>query len=355
VIGALVLSFLVLPSSPAAAGNGTVHVGEGESIQAAIDAAAPGTTIQVRGDHAEQLWIYKDGITLDGKGATLSMPDEPDFEGPCGPTLICVITDNENDFENPFDPDNVYVSDVTVSGFTLSNPFYDSIGTYWTTGAAVERNTVPNSGCSGIFMLFANDFTIERNVVSSSAECSNIDVAASDGGTIGRNTSTDGGFAGINIDDVSNVVIDRNTSTGNCIGIVAANSPGPLPSSNVTITRNTTNGNNTVCFPFGPPEEGGPPIGVTGILVVGPTDVLVSRNTVEDNTAEAFTITAGGIVVQDFAFNNSSDVVIERNTASGNSSLAGPADISVGSVGGPFTVTDNICEFGVPDASWCTN
>ena len=97
-------------------------VREGGPIQAAIDAAEPGSTIQVRRDHAEQVWINKDGIELVGKQATLSMPDEPDFEGPCGPTLICVIS---------------------------------------------------------------------------------------------RNTSTNGAFGGISIDDVSDVVIDRNTATGN--------------------------------------------------------------------------------------------------------------------------------------------
>ncbi len=106
-------------------------VDHGESIQAAIDAAKPGTTIKVRGDHAEQVWINKDGIELVGKRAALSMPAEPDFEAPCGPTLICVVSPTVNP-DDPFDPGN-YLDDVTISGFTLSNPVYDSIGVYFTT------------------------------------------------------------------------------------------------------------------------------------------------------------------------------------------------------------------------------
>ena len=66
------LAALVAVGLPAtAAADDVVQVREGESIQAAIDAAAPGTTIKVRGDHAEQVWIDKDGIELIGKSATL--------------------------------------------------------------------------------------------------------------------------------------------------------------------------------------------------------------------------------------------------------------------------------------------
>ncbi len=348
------VSALALPSSPVSASN-VVQVDEGQSIQAAVDAAEPGTTIMVSGNHAEQVVIMTDGIKLVAKGATLSMPDEPDFEGPCGPTLLCV-TSPAGDFEDPFNPDNK-IHDVAISGFTLSNPYYDSIGTYFTDNATIERNTVTGSDCSGIWMLFADNFRIERNTVDASVNCGNIDLAASDTGVISRNTTTNGGFAGINTDDVSNVVIDRNTSTGNCIGIVAADSPNPASSSNVTITRNTANGNNTVCYPFGPPEVGGPPVGVAGILVVGPTDVVVSRNTANDNvsTDPAGTITAGGIVIGDFFDNISMDVLVDRNTATGNSTIAGPLDINIGSIGSPITLTRNHCGYSEPNPDWCSN
>ena len=305
--------------------------------------------------------IDKDGIELVGKRATLSMPAEPNFDGPCGPTLICVFPDNENNFDDPFDPDNVYVHDITISGFTMSNPFFDTIGTYFTDNLTIERNTITGSDCSGIWLLFANHFHILRNNVTASVNCGNIDVAASSGGTISRNTSTDGGFGGISIDDVSDAVVNRNTTTGNCIGIVVQNSPGPLPSSNVSITRNTANGNNTVCYPFGPPEFGGPPTGVTGILVVGVTGAVVARNTANDNvsTDPAGTITAGGIAIQDFVTedvsNVSRDILVKRNTATGNSTIAGPLDISVTSEGEAITVNRNHCEYGAPDASWCTS
>ncbi len=350
VVVALAATIAILPNAPAAAG-GTVHVGDGESIQAAVDAAEPGTKIIVRGDHAEQVVIGKDGIELIGKDASLSMPDDVSFE-PCGPTLICVASPT-GDFEDPFNPAN-QVNDVTISGFTMSNPLFDSIGTYFTNGLTLERNTVTGSDCNAIFLLFATDFQIERNHVAASVNCSTIDVAASMGGTISRNTATDGGFTGINVDDVSDVVIDRNISTGNCIGIVAGNSPGPLGSDNVSITRNTANGNNKVCFPFGE----GFPIGGAGILVGGPSNVTVERNTASDNVTVDPTVTPGGIVITDFPSDQgpilTGAVLVSRNTATGNSNGGVSIDLNVNTEGGPVTVSKNHCGFGSPDPGWCT-
>jgi hypothetical protein len=254
-------------------------------------------------------------------------------------------------FEDPFDPANS-LHDVTISGFTASNPFFDTIGAYWVDGLTIERNTVTSSDCSAIFTLFVADFHIERNDVSASVNCSTIDVAASSDGTISRNTATDGGFTGINADDVTDLVIDRNTSTGNCIGIVAGDSPGPLSSSNVSITRNSANANNTVCFPFGD----GFPIGVAGILVAGPGNVTVERNTASNNVSDLATVTPGGIVITDFPGGASTgEALVERNTAEGNMTAAGPLDINVNSIGGPITVNRNRCGVGAPDPSWCTD
>ena len=179
------------------------------------------------------------------------MPDEPDFEGPCGPTLICVISPTVN-FEDPFDPGQLSArrDDLGVHGV---KPVlrHDRQACTGVDGLTIERNPVTSSDCSAIFTLFVADFHIERNDVSASVNCSTIDVAAcrADRRRRLRNTATDGGFTGINADDVTDLVIDRNASTGNCIGIVAGDSPGPLSSSNVSITRNSANANNTVCSP----------------------------------------------------------------------------------------------------------
>lgn len=346
---------LSIPAVATAAGDGAVIVDDGESIQAAIDASPPGTTIHVRGDHAEQVWINKDGIKLLGEGATLSMPDEPDFEAACGPTLICVISPTAN-FEDPFDPAG-RLSDVEVSGFTASNPFFDTIGTYLVDGLTIERNVSTSSGCDAIFVLLATDFRVERNSAAD-AGCDVIHVVASIGGTVTRNTATGGAFAGFSIDDVSDVEVSRNTATDNCIGIVVFDSPGPLSSSGVSVTRNTANANNTVCYPFGPPPFG-PPVGVAGILVAGVSDIVVARNTANDNvsTDPAGSIGAGGIVIDDWVddlgVDSASDVLVDRNEATGNSTVLGEVDINVLSSSDSIVVSRNHCQYGAPDADWC--
>ena len=72
-----------VPGAAIAAGSDNIVVEDGESIQAAIDAAEPGTTITVRGDHVENIWINKDDISLVGRGdATITQPEEPAF-APC--------------------------------------------------------------------------------------------------------------------------------------------------------------------------------------------------------------------------------------------------------------------------------
>ena len=70
-------AFGVVFASPAGAAAAVV-VHPGQSIQAAVDAAAPGTTIIVqRGTYAENVEITTDGIKLLGNGATLVPPANP--------------------------------------------------------------------------------------------------------------------------------------------------------------------------------------------------------------------------------------------------------------------------------------
>ena len=373
---ALLASVALIPVGPVSAGGDdhdhhrgrTVVVHEGESIQEAIDDAQPGTKILVRGHHAENVWIYKDDIELVGKKASLTMPDDP-VPNPCEgydpetdtvfPTLVCV---HPLPFDEVPPPPEVILDDIEISGLKLGNPLGDTIGVYFAHDVDIERNNVTESGCSGIWLLFVDDFEVVRNRVSNSVDCGNIDIAASTDGEVIRNRSTGGGFAGISLDDVSDVKVHRNRASGNCIGIVASNSPGDLPSTDVRITRNTTNGNNTICYPFGPPGFG-PPIGAAGIVVAGVTDALVYRNTANDNvsTDPAGTITPGGIVISDFDTNVSSNIVVRRNKATGNSTYdpflgeVVPLDINVTSIGSPISVSRNHCEFSAPNADWCDN
>ncbi len=121
VVGVLV----AMGSSTALAAPATVVVSPGQSIQAAIDGAQPGATINVRaGTYHENLEIIKDHLTLRGAGlgrTVLLLPDYP-LQRYCTPDPndpfvvgICATGD--------LDPSTGTVSrfleGVTISGFSV--------------------------------------------------------------------------------------------------------------------------------------------------------------------------------------------------------------------------------------------
>src|SRR3954451_19012145 len=69
---------LAVTAGPAYGHHRKAVVGPGDSIQAAVDAAAPGQTIVVFGTHRENVVITKNGIRLLGVGARLTPPAAPE-------------------------------------------------------------------------------------------------------------------------------------------------------------------------------------------------------------------------------------------------------------------------------------
>ncbi len=357
----LIAGVLAVATTPAAAG-GHVVVPEGASIQEAIDAAAPGTRITVQGDHVENLWISTDGISLIGRNATLTMPENPTpAPEPCQPepgvaALICVLPVGTTFAEVP----TTRINGVTISGFTLDNPSYDAINMGFVDDVDVNGNTIRSPGCDGVFVIFASDVIINRNTVTD-AGCAGINLSAARDARVQRNTTDGSVFNGIAINDVTHVVVHQNSASGNCIGIgVVDGADGgygvqaeDFPGDVARISGNTTNGNNRTC-PFGP----GLLIGGTGIIVGGVDFATVKGNTANGNVVVEESLTAGGIVVTDFpnqdgSFNVGDHVRVENNNAAGNSSPAGPQDLVITSGGTQIRIFGNSCGVGVPDPSIC--
>src|SRR5919107_1180515 len=105
-LSALLLGALVAPlvwTAPAGAAEFVVH--PGESIQAALRAAPPGSTITVRkGVYHEAVTLTDDGMKVRGDHAVLEPPSSPPAAGPCtdpddpeGLTGFCVAGDVDFD------------------------------------------------------------------------------------------------------------------------------------------------------------------------------------------------------------------------------------------------------------------
>jgi len=360
----LLAALLTAGAAPASA-SGTVFVNEGESIQAAIDAADPGTRIIVKGDHVENLWITTDGITLQGNNATLTAPAEPtpvpppcqNFEDPSAVALICVLPSTWSSFE---EAPATRINGVNITGFTLNNSGFDGISIAFADGVRVTDNTIPAPGCDGIFVIFGTKVQVNRNTVTD-AGCSGIGVVASSNARIQQNV-TNGSFGnGIAVNDTSRVVVHRNTATGNCIGIGVVDGadggfgflPEEVDGSIARVSNNVTNANNRTC-PFGPEAV----VGGTGIIVGGVTNLAVTNNTANGNTIDGNSLTAGGIFIGDFPNQDGStsvgdNVRVANNSAEGNSSAAGPVDLVLATAGNNVRVTNNSCSFGAPDPSLC--
>ncbi len=235
-----------------------------------------------------------------------------------------------------------------------------AIGTIFTNDVDVTSNVVNGPGCDGIFVIFSERVRVNRNTVTG-AECSGINVNAASDVRIQHNVANDSFGNGIAVNDSTHVVLNRNTATGNCIGIgvVDGDDQGygiraeDFSGDVIRISSNTTNANNSTC-PFGPETN----VGGTGIVVGGMDHLTVKNNTASDNVVGVTSLTAGGIVIADFpnpdGTSEPTDFVrVQNNTAEGNSSEAGPGDLVVSIAGDHLTITNNTCDYGIPDPDIC--
>lgn len=365
-LGLLGSLLALLPGSVAEAQSAAVTVSEGESIQAALDAAAPGTTITVeKGVYEEALVIRTDGITLQGeKGATINPGDATseceffgDFDG------ICIAAAYYLD-ETGFSQSSETISDVTVSGFTVKNPTGSGIGVVEGENITITGNSVTGAGCDGYYVLFTNNFELSRNKAKKSSQtlgfCSNTTVAESSNGLISRNKFLNGVNAGLAVNDSQKMKIDRNKVVGNCNGIVMIGNSDNEPSKNNKITKNVVSKNNTRCQPFldfGIEAYAG---GV-GILAMGGSRIQIKGNKVTKNVVTGeISFLAGGIVVRDNLDFGTGEVsvpidrvTVSRNKSTGNSVAGAELDLLVATEEGRVKATKNTCGVSAPDPAWC--
>src|SRR3954451_24752945 len=123
------------------------------SIQSAIDAAAPGDTIVVRGTHRENVVIGMGGITLRAAGAAPRPPPAPATNACFDPTDpdevihgICVSGDI--DFETG--EISRYVKRVTVTGFTVRGFTGNGISAAAARDATFSGNVAEGNGDGGL-------------------------------------------------------------------------------------------------------------------------------------------------------------------------------------------------------------
>ena len=187
----------------------TYTVSEGNSIQAALDKAKPGDTVQVLiGEYNESVTIEKEGVTL------LGMAYQGDR-----PILV-----GRGEFENLERAVSVAADNVTVEGFVIRN---------YTRGGAVAENVadvrftdlvVDRSGEWGILVDGCIGARVENCVLSGAAE-SGIAVKNSISTAV-TGIEAYANAEGMRVENCSETALENNSAHNNAVGLVVLRQPG---------------------------------------------------------------------------------------------------------------------------------
>jgi hypothetical protein len=338
-VGIAGLAVFVLPSAEAY--GATVNVTPGHSIQAAVNAAHAGDTIQVAaGTYRESVEVTKSlNIIGAGQGATILVPPSSpptkqsgfcfDRSTPTSFNGMCIhgAVDNNGNVTSP-------VGAVRVSGFTVKN--FDGVGVlfFGASSPHVDHSTFLNNSDYGTTAFVSTNDVFDSNISNQNGEAG-IYVGDSPhaNATVTNNQPNNNANFGIFVRDASGPgMVANNVVRGNCGGILFLNT-GANPS-NWQASGNEAAANDRVCSP-----EGGPPAGGIGIGVAGVNKVNVHDNLVRNNVASGPVSVTGGVVV---AF-GASNTIVTKNQITKNA-----PDIFWDGSGTANSFSGNLCHTSVP-------
>jgi len=301
----VVICALLLPTMALPAAAATVIVQSGASIQDAIDAALPGTTIIVKpGTYHENLLIAKDGITLIGSGTGRTILEPPATPKPfCGASEagesneggvngICITDATFGPGSEP--TINHTVTGVHLAGFTVRNFPGDGIIFFGTQDISTRFiESAHNTGYGIAAFVSSHESHIGNKTYGNTEAGIYVGDSPEARATVSSNTSYDNLGAGIFLRDASNGQVFGNNSFGNCIGIWILNTGGGTGAMNWSLTVNSVNANNKAC----PAGEEGLAFSGLGILITSGDHNTALGNSVFNNVPGGDTIASGGIVI----------------------------------------------------------
>jgi parallel beta-helix repeat protein len=342
-LGALVASLFGL----APAGAAEFVVRPGESIQAALLAAPPGSTITVRdGVYREAVTLTDDGMKVRASGAILEPPTTPPPPGPCtdpdNPTVLtgfCVVGDVDFDTGAVLDP----ISDVTISGFTIRGFSGDGIFVAGGANVKIWHNDLIDNGGYGAAAFFSTGTIFTENLATGHGDAGLYLGSSPDADAkLQDNVARDNGI-GIFIRDADSGRIRENLVERNCVGALFLDTGDPSGTASFWRFRENRVRDNTKACPAG---EEGEPISGAGIAILGATNLRIEDNRVRRNVPSGPSpFIAGGIIAVDSVDDGGgvpTDNVIRHNVVLDNQ----PADLR--SLAGDADWRDNRCRTSEP-------
>ena len=247
------------------------------TIQAAVDAAPPGSTVVIPpGVYHESVSIHTDRLTL--RAAPGAVLDGTGLAGPDGLRVVAPSGARLTGFE---------LDGLTVQNFTRDGVFLRDVDTYRITGT-VTRNDLDY----GIFPVRTNHGRVDHTTSSGSLD-TGLYIGQSVDIELDHNVAT-GHTIGIDIEASDHVDLHHNLATRNAIGAVAQVVPGlsRTTTQDTVIDHNIFTGNNAA-NPSTDPNDflTRLPNGL-GLLIVATDHTTTKHNIITDNQ------TAGMAVVQ---------------------------------------------------------
>ncbi len=314
------LSLLAFAGFASAQTKGHV-VRQGQSIQAAVNAAKPGATITVYGVHRETVKVRKDGISLHGVNAVLKPPVKSTSPS-CGKSGFCVQGD-----------------DVAISGFTVRNFPDFGIVAFGARDAKFMKNRTFNNGEYGITAFSSTGTKIISNLTSGSDEAG-IYVGDSPhaNASVIDNETYDNSL-GILVRNALHGKINSNQVHNNCVGMMfLADEPGPAGA--FSVNDNKVVNNTRAC----PASEEAPPLSGVGIALLGARGMEIHGNYIVHNVPSGSSAFSGGVVVVS-GFGGTPPA---NNTVIGNTILRNKPDIFRGKSGSGNHLAPNNCKTSKP-------
>jgi parallel beta-helix repeat protein len=251
----------------------SIVVHAGESIQAAVNAAAPGSTIKIEpGTYLESVTVNKAGIKLMGLG---------DKE-------TAVIIKNPGDEEDGIKVgdagDGFVLQNVTVEDFEENGVVLDSVDNF-----KISHVTAISNGEYGIFPVHSSHGMVDHCTATGHTDTGIYVGQSSD--VVMQYNFVHANVNGLEVENSSNVNVTYNRSSNNVCGILVDLLPGKdiKTSSNVHVAYNIVFNNNHKNFGEEGSLESVVPSGL-GILVLGADEATVESNIVTFNKFAGITV-----------------------------------------------------------------
>lgn len=314
----------------------------GESIQAAVDAARPGDTIQLYpGTYRESVLVTKADLTLRGSGrSTVIIP------GPAATAAANSCAQSGNGIcvtgTAAKTVDRVTIRSLTVSGFKKN-----AIWASYTDRLTVRQVLAEKNGIWGIAQQRSTRGVFRDNVARGNGDAgifiaNTVDEegGATDtmGALVAHNVLT-GNRIGVTVRRVRNLTVRGNAMTENCAGVFVVGDESKPAAGAMTVSGNRIYQNNKFCAatPRLPAVQG------SGIVLTGSEATDVRSNQILNNVGSS-PLSGGIVLFKSFVGAQNTANVIQNNQVQGNK----PADLLNNGGGTDNTFHGNLCQESDP-------